>query len=419
MSVYDRWHKSHPGPADEPCTEHSRGKTKLYPTVEHMQGDRWQVRWRDDTGRQCKQNFAKRSDAEAKDAQVRASLSVGTYIDAAAGKVKFSAYSDQWRAAQVHRDATATLTERAFRLYINPVIGEMALNAIRPAHVMKQLSDELAPGTVHVVYGYVASLFKTATMRDRLVAVTPCIDIKLPALPKRKIFVPEPAQVLEVASNLPEWYQVVPTIAAQSGLRPSEILGIEIGDINGQPRCIDFLRREIHVRQQLITTNRDGNLAYLGPPKTPLSERTVPVTQSTIDLVAAHLAAYPAVEVEIEDRTDLRHPKSRTARLLFVTQHGQPVKRSSWSGVWNPAAKKAGFPPRTGLHACRHLYASALIRYGESVKTVQHLLGHSSPAITLNVYAHLWPDSDDRARQAIDAAFADVPLVCPPGREAR
>ena len=48
MSVYDRWHKSHPGEGDTPCAEHNRGKTKLYPTAEHLQGDRWQVRWRDE-----------------------------------------------------------------------------------------------------------------------------------------------------------------------------------------------------------------------------------------------------------------------------------------------------------------------------------------------------------------------------------
>ena len=134
-------------------------------------------------------------------------------------------------------------------------------------------------------------------------------------------------------------------------------------------------------------------------------------------MLAAHLAEYPAREVELEDRTDPRHPRRRAARLVFATSRGEPVKRSAWSGVWAPAAGKAGFAPRTGLHCCRHLYASALIRFGESVKTVQHLLGHSSPAITLNVYAHLWPDSDDRARQAIEAAFADVPSMCPVAAE--
>jgi hypothetical protein len=56
--------------------------------------------------------------------------------------------------------------------------------------------------------------------------------------------------------------------------------------------------------------------------------------------------------------------------------------------------------------------ASALIRYGESVRTVQALLGHSSSKRTLDVYGHLWPDSDERARQAIEAAFAAPSALC-------
>ncbi len=44
MSIYDRWHKIRPSPGDEPCREHSRGRTKLYPTADHGKGERWQVR---------------------------------------------------------------------------------------------------------------------------------------------------------------------------------------------------------------------------------------------------------------------------------------------------------------------------------------------------------------------------------------
>ncbi len=55
------------------------------------------------------------------------------------------------------------------------------------------------------------------------------------------------------------------------------------------------------------------------------------------------------------------------------------------------------------MHALRHYYASLLIRYGESARTVQARLGHASPSETLETYAHLWHDSDDRTRSAIDA----------------
>ena len=66
-------------------------------------------------------------------------------------------------------------------------------------------------------------------------------------------------------------------------------------------------------------------------------------------------------------------------------------------------ADVAGLPAGTGPHLLRHYYASLLIRYGESVKTVQARLGHATAAETLDTNSHLWPDSDDRTREAVDA----------------
>jgi integrase len=47
-------------------------------------------------------------------------------------------------------------------------------------------------------------------------------------------------------------------------------------------------------------------------------------------------------------------------------------------------------------------HASLLIRHGESVKVVQKRLGHKSAVETLDTYSHLWPDSEDRTREAVD-----------------
>ena len=46
-----------------------------------------------------------------------------------------------------------------------------------------------------------------------------------------------------------------------------------------------------------------------------------------------------------------------------------------------------------------------LIRHGESVKVVQRRLGHKSAVETLDTYSHLWPDSEDRTRAAVDTAL--------------
>jgi integrase len=61
--------------------------------------------------------------------------------------------------------------------------------------------------------------------------------------------------------------------------------------------------------------------------------------------------------------------------------------------------------PAAKFHDTRHFYASLLIAHGESVKTVQLRLGHASAATTLDRYSHLWPDSDDRTRDAIQSVL--------------
>jgi integrase len=57
---------------------------------------------------------------------------------------------------------------------------------------------------------------------------------------------------------------------------------------------------------------------------------------------------------------------------------------------------------------------SLLISSGESVKVVQERLGHASAEITMNTCAHLWPDSEDKTRAAVDAVLgkSDVSDPC-------
>jgi len=78
-----------------------------------------------------------------------------------------------------------------------------------------------------------------------------------------------------------------------------------------------------------------------------------------------------------------------------------------WKAAWKAAA-----PAGVTTHDLRHFYASALISGGASVNQVQSVLGHSSAAITLKVYSHLWPGDEDRTRSIIDATFAAVLKPC-------
>ncbi|MFJ9184985.1 MULTISPECIES: hypothetical protein [Streptomyces] len=52
-----------------------------------------------------------------------------------------------------------------------------------------------------------------------------------------------------------------------------------------------------------------------------------------------------------------------------------------------------------------------LLDAGESIKAVSQYLGHTDPALTLRVYAHLMPSSQERTRNAIDGLFLPSPDV--------
>ena len=65
------------------------------------------------------------------------------------------------------------------------------------------------------------------------------------------------------------------------------------------------------------------------------------------------------------------------------------------------------------MHDLRHFYASLLIRHGESIKVVQARLGHATAAETLDTYSHLWPDSDDTTRTAVDSALKITSVADP------
>lgn len=134
-----------------------------------------------------------------------------------------------------------------------------------------------------------------------------------------------------------------------------------------------------------------GRAPYLAPPKTAASVRTIPLPQVVVDALAAHLHDFP------------------TARDgLVLTVDGEPITRQVFGHMWRPVVKAAGLPAGTGFHSLRHYSASLLIRHGESVKTVQARLGHASAVETLDTYSHLWPDSDDRTRDAVDSVLGTL-----------
>lgn len=146
---------------------------------------------------------------------------------------------------------------------------------------------------------------------------------------------------------------------------------------------------ELRVDRQVVL--RAGHPPVLAPPKTDASIRTIPLPAGMAAVMGSHLAVFPATT-----RPD-------HGALVFTTPAGEPIRRNRFGDVWRAAVRRSGARPDLTCHDLRHYYASLLIRHGESVKVVQRRLGHKTVQETLDTFGHLWPDSDDRTRDAVDA----------------
>ena len=354
-------------------------------THRYGKGNRWQTRYVDLDGRERTQAFERKQDAERFLITVSADLLRGAYVDPEAGKVTFTAFAERWLAAQTFSESSREATELRLRLHASRHFGNRELRSIKPSVIqswLRKLQQELAPTYVRTVFTNVSAVFNAA-VDDGLIATNPCqaSSVRLPKREHRKIEPWSVERVEAVIDALPERYRAVGVVAAGCGLRQGEVFGLRVSDV-------DFLRRQLHVEQQVKIVRSQLELDRPKGGKT----RTVPLA----DMVATELAEH------------LRRNRAEGDDLVFTSREGKPINRNHFNPyTWKPALEAAQVEPTraNGMHALRHFYASVLIDAGESVRAVADYLGHADPGFTLRVYAHLFPASEDRARQAVDHLF--------------
>lgn len=384
MAVDDLWYLKKKDKDDE-----------RIPSQRYGRGKRWRVR---NEGAATKL-FDNKKAADRYDADTRADMSRGVYVDPRSGRTLVRDYGETWRKDQLHRPRSVDRVEQALRLHVYPTIGHIPIADVKRSHIrgwVKDRSRVLAPVTVRWIYHVVlVPLFKSAEIdRDR--GPTPCVDVTLPEVPDAKYVIATPEQVWQLVDSIEPRYRAVPILVAGCGHRAGEAFGQEVEQV-------DFLGRWVHITQQAVKLVREP--VHLAECKTRYSVREVELSTVVGEELARHLRVFPPREVEIEDRTDPRKPKTRGARLLFTDEDGQPLKGREFSDIWRPAVAAAGLPKGYGLRDLRHYYATLLIYGGANVKTVQMSLGHSTPTVTLNTYLGYWPDMLDRTRTLVDNAL--------------
>ena len=187
-----------------------------------------------------------------------------------------------------------------------------------------------------------------------------------------------PQQAYAIVCNLREPERTLTLLAAGTGLRISECLGLQWHDVN-------FADGMIHVR-------RTWTCGQVGLPKSKASKGPVPLHPLLAEFMRLwkQQTTYSQPGDWVFPSTRLNGKQPRVANML-VEDHLRPAAVKA--GILSSHPSNHGRlvdddPRRFGFHNLRHSLASFLIRIRTDPKTVQTLLRHSDVKLTLQFYTH-------------------------------
>jgi len=300
-----------------------------------------------------------------------------------------SAWLTEWLTMK-EAEGRRALTLRGYRMlgrkHIEPALGRIRLDRLKPSDVRHLLETKtaagLAPASVRHIHGLIRNALADAE-RHELIARNVAKAVRPPSIRRveqRALTIEEARRILYVVKG--DRLEALRICGLTLGLRRGELLGLHWDDI-------DVAAETVRVRWTLQRAN--GRL-QLVPPKTELSARTIPAPAMTLDALRAHHAA----QEHEADQLGFDWPATG---LVFVSTTGTMLEPRNVNKRWHELRVQAGLP-WLRLHDLRHACASFMLAAGASPRTVMKTLGHSQISLTMNTYAHVLPQVE---RTALDA----------------
>lgn len=288
-------------------------------------------------------------------------------------------WSARWLCGLRLKPRTIESYQALIRHYILPTLGRIDLAELSAEAIQVAIAAPLAAGhgrTAEQVYTLLVQLCRAAVRAGHIPASP--MDTVL-----RPYHVPTPtawwapedaARFLRLRQLALDPHIVVWVLALCCGLRRGELCGLQWQDI-------DLDQSTIRVTRQRITL-ADGR-TVIAPPKSRSSARTL--------AIPADLAVWLA---------DQR--PAAGGYVAISCKSGRPITPSGLDSAWRRAVRASGMRPIT-LHGCRHTCGAAAVRAGVAMRVLQDIMGHSTDAITSQIYAHVDTHAQRAALDSITA----------------
>ena len=310
-------------------------------------------------------------------------------------------YLDSWLVGKLAlKPSTKAHYADAVRLYLRPHLGELQLLELRAYHLDRMYAAisvgvsgrPLKATSLRRVHACLSSALNSAVKR-RLIPYNPALHVELPPLEPHR---PTPWTAEQCrtflqssrADRLAAMYHLV----LVTGLRRGEVVGLRWQDV-------DLDRGFLHVVQQI--TDVRGRRT-VGTPKTKRGSRVIPLDPATVRLLADHRAAQAA-------ERDAWGEAWADTGLVFTREDGAVLRPESVLDHFRELTRAAGLPV-IRLHDLRHTNATLALEAGIGIKVVSERLGHSTTAITQDIYTHVTPTVGREAALLI-AALLEEPAA--------
>lgn len=265
------------------------------------------------------------------------------------------------------------------RMHVLPALGDRTIGSILPSDVQRVIDAMIARRyavQTAVNVAHILSVVMRTAEADGIIARNP---VRLVRLPRRErpvlasMSTEQMAALLDATREEPLWPAWA--LAFTTGVRAGELAGLRWSDWDRRARTLT-----IDGQWDRIGGKRDGELVRAAG-KTANARRTLHLP----DL------ATEALTVQLGQATSTVH--------VFAYENGDPVHPTWLSHRWADTLKAHGLP-HVRLHSVRHSAAVTMLdASGGDIVAVSRVLGHSTIAITIDVYGR---EADQARRRGAD-----------------
>ena len=280
------------------------------------------------------------------------------------------------------RPSTLSTYKQQCNKHIRPALGKLPLAKVTPYRLQSLYAAIRESGrkrTSEAVHSLLRQAFDLAELWQ-WVAENPCKRVVRPThqAERKEMWTHEQLRTF-LDGTRDHWLHPLWVTLVCTGCRLGELLALTWSDVDLAEGRISIAKTVQRVDGEWIVTC----------PKTQAGLRTVTLPQEGVDA--------------LQHQAQLR--LANGGGSLVFSRTTDPIHRATVSHAMQRECDRLGVP-RLTPHGLRHMHASLLLDQGLPIPLVSQRLGHSNPAMTMSVYAHVIIKRDDEATRAIERAMA-------------